>query len=241
MIINSLNNERVKKWAKLSSKKYRDEEGLFLVEGDHLVNEAIKCDCVKEIIVLESTTFDTDLPLFEVSESIMKKISNQISISNICAVCKKLKEKEINGNVVILDNIQDPGNFGTIIRSSVAFNIDTIIVSPNTVDLYNDKVIRSSEGMLFHMNVVKKEIVSVIDELQQNGYKVYGTKVDGGKNLKDFENNKKFAIVMGNEGLGVNPNTLKKCDEYIYIPMNKACESLNVGVATSIILYEFNK
>lgn len=238
MLINSINNERVKKWAKLNNKKYRDIEGLFLVEGDHLVNEAVNSNSAIEIIVLEGTYFDTTLPIYEVNEAIMKKITNQVSISNICAVCKKLGEKEINGNVVILEDIQDPGNFGTIIRSSVAFNVDTIVVSKSTVDLYNDKVIRSSEGMIFHINVIRREISDIINELHNNDYKVYGTKVDGGKNLKTVAKYEKTAIVMGNEGSGVSDKVLDKCDEFIYIPMNKACESLNVGVATSIILYE---
>jgi len=238
MLINSLQNERVKKWSRLNTKKYRDEEGLFLVEGDHLVNEAIKSKVAKEIIVLEGTIFDTSLPIFEVSEAVMKKISNQVSISNVCAVCHKLGEKEYKGNILILDNIQDPGNFGTIIRSSVAFNVDTIVTSFDTVDLYNDKVIRSSEGMLFNVNVIKRNIEEFVDELHNNEYKVYGTKVDSGNNLKEFKASEKFAIIMGNEGSGVSSRVLAKCDEYLYIPMNDSCESLNVGVATSIILYE---
>ena len=77
-----------------------------------------------------------------------------------------------------------------------------------------------------------------IDDLKQKGYKIYGTKVDNGKNLKDIDSTNKYAVIMGNEGSGVNKDILDKCDEYIYIPMNEKCESLNVGVATSIILYE---
>lgn len=238
MVINSLQNERVKNWCKLKEKKYRDETGLFLVEGDHLVNEAIKNNIVKELIILEGTPFTSVYPITEVSASVMQKISNQVSASSICAVCYKIKESGMKGNVVILDNIQDPGNLGTIIRSSVAFNADTIVLSKDSVDLYNDKVIRSSEGMIFNINIVKKDIDKCIDELHENGYKVYGTKVDNGTNLKKFKTANNFAIIMGNEGLGINKDILNKCDDYIYIPMNEACESLNVGVATSIILYE---
>jgi len=238
MQINSLNNERVKNWCKLNIKKYRDRENLFLVEGEHLVNEAIKCNAAKEIILLEGSTFNTDLPVYEVTESIMKKITNQVSISNICAVCHKLEENDIKGNVIMLDEVQDPGNLGTIIRSASAFNADTIVLSENTVDLYNDKVIRSSEGMIFHVNIIKRNLCKIIDELQNQNYYVYGTKVDGGKNIKEINTPEKFAVVMGNEGAGVSSNILNQCDEYLYIPMNENCESLNVGVATSIILYE---
>ena len=238
MVINSLNNERVKTWSKLSNKKYRDELGLFLVEGDHLVSEAIKANCVKELIVLEGTNYDTDLTIIEVTEAVMKKITNQVTIPSICAVCYKLPEKEILGNVLILDDIQDPGNLGTIIRSAVAFNINTIIASFKTVDLYNEKVIRSSEGMIFHVNYLKKDLLNILKGLKEQNYKVYGTKVTGGKELKNIEKNEKYAIIMGNEGSGVSAEVLDECDEYIYIPMNQKCESLNVGVATSIILYE---
>ncbi|MBQ6687325.1 MAG: RNA methyltransferase [Bacilli bacterium] len=238
MKIDSLNNERVKNWTKLNNKKYRDETGLFLVEGDHLVTEAIKSHLVTELIILEGTEFKTALPYVEVSAAVMKKITNQVSISNVCAVCKKIEEKEVTGNVVILDDIQDPGNFGTIIRSAIAFNIDTIVVSPNTVDLYNPKVIRSSEGMVFHINVVKRDISSLIDELHERNYCVYGTKVDDGKVLKGVSKTTPYAVIMGNEGSGVKSELLSKCDEHLYIPMNEVCESLNVGVATSIILYE---
>lgn len=238
MNINSLNNEKVKNWAKLNNKKYRDEKGLFLVEGDHLVKESIKANCVKEIIVLAGISIETNLNTYEVSEAIMKKITNQVTIPNVCAVCYKLKESEINGNVLILDDIQDPGNLGTIIRSAVAFNVGTVIASPKTVDLYNDKVIRSSEGMLFNINYLKKDLNEAIGYLKKQNYVIYGTKVDGGSNLKNIPKCKKCAIIMGNEGSGVRKDILDKCDEYLYIPMNNKCESLNVGVATSIILYE---
>lgn len=238
MLINSLNNDRVKAWAKLNSKKNRDETGLFIIEGDHLVSEAIKSNCVKEIILLEGMTFDSTFPTYEVSFAIMKKLTNQVTIPKICAICYKLKEKEINGNVILLDDIQDPGNLGTIIRSAVAFNVDTIVASEKTVDLYNDKVIRSSEGMLFHINFIKRDLIDTMDYLHAKNYHIYGTKVDGGTNLKAIKALDKNAIVMGNEGVGVNSEILSKCDDFIYIPMNKSCESLNVGVATSIILYE---
>ena len=173
-----------------------------------------------------------------VTYDVIKKLSNTQNPQKIIGVCRKLDEKEIGSKIVILEDLQDPGNLGTIIRSSVAFNVDTIVVSNNTVDIYNDKVLRSSEGMLFHINIIKRDIDTFIDELHKEGYQVYGTKVDGGTNLKEVNKVIKTAIVMGNEGAGVKDTTLDKCDNYIYIPMNSNCESLNVGVATSIIMYE---
>lgn len=238
MIINSINNERVKKWSKLNIKKYRDEDGLFLVEGDHLVKEAIKNNLATEIILLEGLSINTKLPTYEVSEQVMKKITNQVSISGICAVCKKIEEKEISGNIILLDEIQDPGNFGTIIRSSVAFNFDTIVLGNNCVDLYNDKTIRASEGMIFNVNVIKRDLLNFIPELKENGYLVIGTNVNNGINIKSIEKSGKIALILGNEGNGVKEEIQDLCDKNIYIKMNAQCESLNVGVAASIIMYE---
>ncbi len=237
-IITSLENKKIKYLSKLLQKKYRDQDGLFLVEGEHLVEEAFKANVLLEVIKCEDYDKEFKVPCTLVTYDVIKKLSNTPSPQKIVGVCKKKDEVEIGNKVVILEDIQDPGNLGTIIRSSVAFNVDTIIVSSNTVDIYNDKVLRSSEGMLFHINIIKREVSEIIDLLHQNNYKIYGTKVDGGKVLKEVKKTDKLALVMGNEGAGVSNVTLEKCDEYIYIPMNGACESLNVGVATSIILYE---
>lgn len=237
-VITSLENKKIKNLSKLLLKKYRDEEGKFLVEGEHLVEEALKAGVLLEVIKCEDYINDFDVPTTLVTYDVIKKLSNTQNPQKVVGVCKKIEEKEIGDKIVILEDLQDPGNLGTIIRSSVAFNVDTIVVSDKTVDVYNDKVLRSSEGMLFHINIVKRDINSFIDELHKNGYKVLGTKVDGGKTLKDVQVGEKFAIIMGNEGAGVSSNVLDKCDEYLYIPMNSLCESLNVGVATSIILYE---
>ena len=139
-----------------------------------------------------------------------------------------------------MDNIQDPGNMGTIIRSAVAFNIDTIIVSNDSVDIYNPKVVRSSQGMIFHMNIIKKDLIPFIKEIK-NDYKIIGTKVTDGNDIKTLEKNEKLCIIMGNEGNGVREEILALCDDFVYIPMNENCESLNVGVATSILLYELSR
>lgn len=237
-VVTSLDNKRIKNLSKLLIKKYRDEEGKFLVEGEHLVEEAYKVGVLLEVVKCEDYIGEYDVPTTLVTYEVIKKLSNTQSPQRIIGVCKKLEEKEIGNKVLVLEDLQDPGNLGTIIRSSVAFNVDTIIVSNNTVDIYNDKVLRSSEGMLFHINIIKRDINYILDELHSNGYILYGTKVDGGTNIKEINVNENFAVIMGNEGAGVSNDTLDKCDKYLYIPMNNNCESLNVGVATSIILYE---
>ena len=237
-VITSLDNKRIKNLSRLLVKKYRDEDGKFLVEGEHLVEEAYRAGVLLEVVQTDDYDGSFNVETTYVTYEVIKKLSNTQSPQKVIGVCKKIEEKEIGKKIVILEDLQDPGNLGTIIRSSVAFNVDTIVVSNNMVDIYNDKVLRSSEGMLFHINIVKRDIGYFIDELHNEGYVVYGTKVDGGTNLKEVTKSDKIAIVMGNEGAGVKSTTLDKCDKYIYIPMNSSCESLNVGVATSIIIYE---
>lgn len=237
-VITSLDNKRIKNLAKLLNKKYRDETGLFLVEGEHLVIEAKRAGYLIEVIKCEDYEMDFDVTTTIVTYDVIKKLSNTLNPQRVIGVCKKLDNKDIGNKVLILEDIQDPGNLGTIIRSSVAFGVDTIVVSNNTVDMYNDKVLRSSEGMIFHIDIVKMDVSECIDKLHEEGYEIYGTKVDGGTDLRDVTVGDKYAVIMGNEGAGVSNSTLDKCDKYVYIPMNSDCESLNVGVATSIILYE---
>ena len=239
MIYTSTNNDYIKRIKKLNNKKYRDVYNEFLIEGEHLVLEAYKNGILKELILEESSNFKLDVKTSYVSSNVLKYISELDNPSSIIGICKKIEEKDIGNKIVILDGVQDPGNLGTIIRSSVAFNIDTIVLSEECVDLYNSKVIRATQGMLFNINIIKRDIKEFINTLKD--YKIYGTKVNGGKSLKSIEKVEKFAIIMGSEGQGVSSDILDMCSDYIYIDMNKNCESLNVGVATSIILYELDK
>lgn len=240
-IIKSLDNKRVKKFTKLLQKKYREEEQKFLIVGDHLVSEAYKVNNLLEVIKTEDNNICLDVPTTYVTYDIIKKISGMSNPQSIIGVCRTLPPGNIGNKVLMLDDIQDPGNLGTIIRSAVAFNIDTIVISSHTVDLYNDKAIRASEGMIFNINIIKKELIPYIAELKNNNYKIYGTNVNGGKLVDDLELPDKYVIIVGNEGNGVKEEILTQCDEYFYVPMNAKCESLNVGVATSIILYELEK
>ena len=241
MLYSSIENKKIKNIKKLYTKKYRDEYNEFLIEGEHLVLEAYKKGILKELILEEGVDFNLDIETSYITSSVLKYISELSNPSKIMGICKKIEEIDIGDKIVILDGVQDPGNLGTIIRSSVAFNIDTIILSKTCVDLYNSKVLRATQGMIFNINIIERDIEKIIPKLKEEKYKVYGTKVNGGKSLKNIEKTDKFAIIMGNEGNGVNPQILDMCSDYIYIDMNKSCESLNVGVATSIILYELDK
>lgn len=244
IVVRSVDNEKVKKYRKLQSKKYRDQYGQYIVEGMHLVIEAYKRGAIQELILEEHQPVVIPAPYTYFSKEVIKKISTMDSPCPIMALCNKREPKGIVGEkLLILDELQDPGNLGTIIRSAVAFNIDTIILSENTVDLYNPKVLRATQGMFFHTNIVTMNIQEVIMLLRNMKIPVYGTRVESGieaKELKD-EEKKRFALIVGNEGNGVREEINRLCDKNLYIPMNKNVESLNVAIATSVLLYELGR
>ena len=242
MIITSLENNKIKDLVKLQTKKYRDNTNTFLVEGEHLAEEVYKVGIVKELFALEGTKIDLNIPITYVSSEVMKKISTTDTVIDVVALCEKLDNKEIIGNkILLLDDIQDPGNLGTIIRSSVAFNVDTIILSPNTVDLYNPKVLRATQGMFCHINIITMDLFEAIDTIKNKGISVYGTNVNNGLDVRSISDTSSYALIMGNEGNGVKEYIQDMCDKNLYIKMNSKTESLNVGVACSILLYELEK
>lgn len=244
MLITSLDNDKIKKYIKLKEKKYRDQFGEFLVEGEHLVIEAYRSGLLEEILIKHDEVTMLDAPITYVSEEILNSLSTLETPSHIFGVCKKKEENNDLGNrILLLDRVQDPGNLGTIIRSSKSFGIDTVVLGIGCCDLYNEKVIRSTQGIGFHMNIVSRDLKEVIKELKNKEVPILGTKVEYGEDIRTLtEKDKKcFALIMGNEGRGVDSEILDMCDKYIYIELDKDVESLNVAVATSILLYELNR
>ncbi|MBR4262918.1 MAG: RNA methyltransferase [Bacilli bacterium] len=243
MVITSVSNKKIIEYEKLKQTKYRKQNKLFIVEGEHLVEEAYKNNKIKEVFVLDGYNLKIDVPCTVVTESVMKKLSSLDTITNVLAICTYSSNNMIKGNhILMLDCIQDPGNLGTIIRSSLAFNIDTIILSNDSVDLYNSKVIRSTQGMIFGMNIIYQDLENTILDLKEKNYIIYGTDVNKGIDVKTLNdtNKEKYVLVMGNEGQGLSNNIKELCDKFLYIKMNSKVESLNVGVATSILIYELN-
>ncbi len=239
MRIESLQNEHVKFWCKLKEKKYRDETNMFFIEGEDLVIEAFKAGWVKEIISLEETTYPC--PSFVVTKEVMKKIADQVTLPRIIAICEKKKAMCGDGVCLVLDDIQDPGNLGTIIRSAVAFSIPNIIISPHSVDLYNPKVLRSTKGMLFHVNILRCDLASFYEEKKKEGYTIYGTDVLKGQDISALHFPSKSILVIGNEGRGLSHLSKSYCDDFLNILMNPICESLNAAVSASIFMYEYDK
>ena len=167
MIIDSKENSKIKYLNKLRSAKYMNQEKKFVIEGKHLVEEAFLSGVLLETFSTFETNYDIKNNI--VSDKIMQYISTLPSKSNIVGICKFIEEKENLGDkIIILDNVQDPGNLGTIIRSAKAFNMDTIVLSLNSVKKYNEKVIRSARGMLFKVNVIVRDLNEFIPYLKEN-------------------------------------------------------------------------
>lgn len=236
MLYSSSKNSYIKELKKYSLKKYRDINNKFLIDGIHEIMEAYHNNLLEEVLVLEGYDFKIDVKTNYATLEVLDYLKETKSTPKVIGVCHKMKPTKIEGNVLVLDNIQDPGNLGTIIRSCKAFSINNIFVSLNTVDIYNSKVIRASEGMLFSMNIVPVDLKIAINNLKERGYEILGTDVTNGISSKHFKTSKNYALIMGNEGNGVSSEIKSMCDKNIYIPTK--IESLNVAISASIILYE---
>ena len=244
MVISSLENKKIKDMVKLQRKKYRDLTDTYLIETEHLVEEAYKEGLVIEIFLLEGKECCYDVPCTYVSYDVMKKLTTTESSVDIVALCQKASNNsELGNRILLLDDVQDPGNLGALIRSAVAFNVDTIILSESTVDLYNPKVLRASQGMYCHINIITLEVISCIEELKRKGYTILGTNVNNGVDVSQLnkEECNKYCLIVGNEGNGVREKIQDMCDKNLYLNMTKKVESLNVAVAGSILLYELER
>lgn len=241
MLITSKDNNRIKEVRKLLNKKYSLQKGLFVIEGENLVEEAIKNDLLVELFVLDGYGCDYKFNYDTVTLDVMKSMSDLKSTPRLLGVSKIKNNNKIGTKILILDGIQDPGNAGTIIRNSVAFDIDTIIFSNDSVSPYNEKVLRSTGGMIFNTNIIIGNIEELIKEIKAKNKKVIGTSLKSSISLEKLEKIDEFAIIFGNEGNGVKEDILNLCDKIVRIDMNPKCESLNVGVSSAIILYYLYK
>ena len=230
MIITSDTNPKIKLLLKLKQSKYRKSNGLFIVEGSHLVKEArMKNRLVEAYSINEQEGYIT------LTEDLMKKVASTDTVVKEIGLCKIEENHELSNKILMLDAVQDPGNLGALLRSAKAFGFDTIVLGNGTVDLYNDKVIRSSQGAIFKLNFIHTNLVEFINKL--DGYQIYGTDVVNGIELDDVKLNDRVAIILGNEGNGISNEVKAVLNKNIYIPMDDT-ESLNVSVAGSIIMYK---
>ena len=243
MVITSVQNPKIKELAKLKDKKYRDIEKKYIIEGFHLIEMAKPY--LLEILIVDEKKIPKDInqkkvQVTIVSEEIINKLAFTKSPQGIIGVCKYFDNNIcFNDSSVLLDNLQDPGNIGTIIRTSLAFEIENIILSNDSVDIYNDKIIRASQGAIYKCNINYCDLLYAINEFKNNNIKVFGTSLHNGKSLKDFERNQKYALILGNEGNGVSKELLKETDCNIFIDMENKIDSLNVSIAGAIIMHYF--
>lgn len=244
MVISSTENDKVKEYFKLRERKHRKNSGIFLVEGLHLVLEAYRYHMIEELILVEGEELPLEVPTVFVSEAVMAKISTLESAPRAIALCKmRTSNRDFGDKVLMLDGVQDPGNLGAIIRSSLAFGVSSILLSPETVDIYNPKVIRATQGMIFGINILVCDLEDEIKKFKQDAYSILGTDVELGIAVEDLpkEMRSKYVLILGNEGRGVSKNLLNLCDNNLTINMNNQVESLNVAVAGSILVYELGK
>lgn len=246
--IESIQNPKVKQWKKLLTKKERDNSGTFLVEGFHLVEEALKQhESVIEIIVSDKTglppRWDSgEVPVTLVTEEISNSLSDTEAPQGIYAVCRQVQLEVPNARTYLLiDAVQDPGNLGTMIRTADAAGIDAVVVGKGSVDVFNSKVLRSAQGSHFHLPIIRGDLHDWVEKLKTNNISVYGTALEGASAYTDISTDETFALLVGNEGSGVNKELLEKTTANLYIPIYGKSESLNVAVATGILLYFLKK
>ncbi|RSD27666.1 TrmH family RNA methyltransferase [Mesobacillus subterraneus] len=242
--IQSDKNPQVKQWKKLKTRKERDKSGMFLVEGFHLVEEALtRKDDVEEIILSEKTEMPPGLdygsvPVTVVTDEISRQLADTETTQGIFAVCRQSSESPESGQTYLLiDSVQDPGNLGTMIRTADAAGIDAVIIGKGSVDIYNPKVLRSAQGSHFHLPVLNGDLEEWVDRLNGEKIPVYGTALENGSVFTEVEKSESFALLVGNEGSGVTKELLTKTNQNLYIPIYGKSESLNVAVAAGILLY----
>lgn len=236
--INSLDNKIVKYTFKLKDSKFQKSENKFIIETFHLIEMAL--DSLEYVFSLKELDLPSNIDQYIVNEEILKKLSSNKSFSKVIGVCK-INQKPLNYNedILYLDELQDPGNIGTILRTSLAFSNFNIGLSLNTCSIYNFKVIQSAQGALFKLNFEKFDIDKLIF-LKSKGYKILVTILSNDSIfINDFKRNKneKLIVIVGNEGNGIRKEIIDIADYKIKINISNI-DSLNVGIATGIILYE---
>ena len=236
--IMSKNNQKIKDACALKMKKVRQEKGLFLMEGIKNLDMALKFGVVKQIYTsIGLPKLKQDIECYKVNDEVLKKLAYSENPEGVVFVCEQLKPKKDPKDyhkIVYLDQINDPGNLGTILRTAVAFNYDAVILSKSSVDLYNEKVVAASKGALFLIDAFYDDIANYISNRT-----VIVSALDGAVPLSTCPKEENFVLVLGNESHGVSPEIIKKADKVVKIEMEDAIDSLNVAVAAGILMNYF--
>ncbi|MBQ8293058.1 MAG: RNA methyltransferase [Bacilli bacterium] len=237
-VITSVTNPLIKELALLKNKKNRIEKQMFIVEGYHLVEEAYKNNCLVQVLTTDENLNYSNIDIIKTTDIVIKKLSSTIEPQGIIGIVKMPKfEMKDYHKYLVLDDVADPGNLGTIMRSSLALGIDALIVSPDTVDEYNDKVLRATQGAIFRLPIFRCDLEKTLLELKKKDIPVLVTSLRDASDVTTLARMEKFAIVFGNEARGVNDKYLKLADKVVKITMHNDVESLNVAMSAGIIAY----
>lgn len=250
--ISSVKNQVIKDAKKLQQKKYRIKEQAYLLEGFHLIEEAVKAGSKLRALFVNArgaAEWQAWLEEFEdeyylVTDEVLKSLADEKTPQGMIAVCEMSPEAPFTpkGRWLLLDTIQDPGNLGTMVRTADAAGLTGVILGAGTVDRYNPKALRSMQGSQFHLPILQQNLEDTIQQFQADHIPVYGSALD--KTAVAFHEatpQMDFALIMGNEGNGMQEVLLNMTDQNLYIPIKGAAESLNVAVAAGILLFQLSQ
>ena len=243
-VIQSIQNETIKNIDKLKDKKVRNNKQMFVVEGYHLIEEAYKHNKLISIFSTKEEDFKKypNVDHYLVTEQIIKKLSTTVNPQNIIGIVNMPKHTPIDLNkqtlkFLLLDSINDPGNLGSIVRTAAALGYDAIYMSQDTVDIYNEKTLRATQGAIFKIPFFYTHLELIITTLKENNILCYGTHLKKSISLEKIEKVGRFAVCFGNEARGMSDRITELMDQNIKIEMQNDVESLNVLSASSIVMY----
>lgn len=246
-VITSKENSVYKKTLKLLQKKYRDRENKYIIEGIKILYDYKDVLDVSYILINEDVnnlTINKNIPIYRISNTLFNNLTIQKNSQGVLIVCNK-KENDltkVDNDILVLDNIQDPGNLGTIIRTSSAFGIKDIFITDTSVDEYSLKVLRASMGTIFNVNIHRMCKRTLIDFIKNKCYNVITTTLDKQSvNISEIVISEKNAYIFGNEGNGVSKEFFEISNQFAIIPIENNTESLNVAISVGIVLYEIIK
>lgn len=250
IVIESKDNTLFKYTKKLKERKHRTKENKYIIEGFRLVQEAFKANCNIEYLIVNENGKDKlndylseymdSIKIYVMKNDLFTQLVATENTQGIIGVANiNNSAKDIKGDFYLLcDKVQDPGNLGTIIRTAHAAGVSAIILTKGTVDIYNDKTIRSTMGSIFYTPIIYDNDLSFLKSLKENGFSLVATSLEESKNFFDEDLSGKVILSVGNEGNGISEEIFALADKKVKIPMPGGAESLNVGIATSIILFE---
>lgn len=240
-MITSVNNETIKFFKSLTTKKGQDLNKMFLVEGFHLVSEAYKKGLLVKVITTKPQSGFVNIEEVLVSDNVLKSLSSLKSEREIIGVVKIPEGRDFGKRIVLLDNVQDPENVGTLIRSALSFNMTGVFMSRGSCDIFNEKVIRGTQGAFFHIPCIRGDKLEFLNDLIKKGYKVIVTDLKSKNDIKDLSFKEPFVLVLGNEGKGVTEEVMNLKTVDFKLNQSENFDSLNVAVAGSIIMWYINE